>query len=116
MLTEIGENQQTETQDGHINDSDVQEPDDPMPDIAEILEKELNNYKDPRDGALVTYFSSIVDRIKNKDNGYPREYRRGTFWVEPKSSFFALREQNTLYVYTQLHFIIQGFFYGYRIF
>ncbi|KAG2216099.1 hypothetical protein INT45_001361 [Circinella minor] len=72
------------------------EEDEVIPNTIKSIENKLKSYNERNNGVLANYFSSIVNRIKVKDNGYPSEYRRGTFWVEPKAPFFALREQNLL--------------------
>ena len=90
---EIEEDEEHETNNGTIKEV---EEDGVIPNTMKSIENELKSYNERNNWVLTNYSSSIVNRIKVKNNGYPSEYRWGTFWVEPKAPFFALHEQNLL--------------------
>ncbi|KAI8148040.1 hypothetical protein BJV82DRAFT_664371 [Fennellomyces sp. T-0311] len=85
-----------EQEEDQNHDIGVEVNDGPIPDEAQILKDDDQAYKEKNYGALAKYFLDIQDRIKDKDNGYPREYAAGNFWVEPKASHFALQDQDIL--------------------
>ncbi|KAF7720604.1 hypothetical protein EC973_007053, partial [Apophysomyces ossiformis] len=62
--------------------------DEPFYEDENILDDDTG-YREAQDGVLERYFLSIQNRLSQER--YPTEYSLGTFWISPRSPFFALR-------------------------
>ncbi|KAF7722529.1 hypothetical protein EC973_003056 [Apophysomyces ossiformis] len=92
------DNIQAQSEDSPIGETDLLE-DDQWYDDENVVENDDNDHQ-ATNGALEEYFASIQNRLVL--DGYPYEYKIGTFWINPPAPFFALR--NNKLVPTMLYY------------
>ncbi|KAI9488288.1 hypothetical protein BDB00DRAFT_877589 [Zychaea mexicana] len=89
--TDIATETEQQTAEVDNNSADMEFDDDYVDETAPIPEDDLPEGEES-DSVLKKYFLELQRRFQEKDNGYPREYRNGTFWVTPKDPYFALMD------------------------